>query len=186
MAGATSPASIIFFPPRIVAEMRPSQRGFGPRLDRGGPSATASGGCHRPPWAMSALREGVSVESQSAAPTAHQGRANWVFYMRAVRAFGRYRETLEKITVNRHRGEPGHTRDTRTHGSQNLTSAIQTHQRTTPETTRKNNGNSPYDVHCGASLPETLVVSRLPPVSFYANTGPLLLSGEAAAQGCAA
>ena len=65
MAGATSPASSIFFPPRIVAEMRPSQRGFGPRLDRG-PSATALGGCHRPPWAMSALREGVSAASQSA------------------------------------------------------------------------------------------------------------------------
>lgn len=95
MAGATSPASIIFFPPRIVAEMRPSQRGFGPRLDRGGPSATASGGCHRPPWAMSALREGVGVESQSAAPTAHpQGRANCGFSICAVRAFGRYRESF--------------------------------------------------------------------------------------------
>jgi hypothetical protein len=90
---------------------------------------------------MSALREGVSVESQAVAPTAHPGRANWVSYACCARMRSLQGDYL------------------------------------------KNNGNSPYDVHCGASLPETIVVSRLPPVSFYAYTGPLLLSGEAAAQG---
>jgi len=81
----------------------------------------------------------------------------------------------DRIPVKRHRGEPGHTRDTRTHkgtqttpvvasvvltftASQTNLTTIQTHQQHTPRTDGCEVRPSVCNVSC---------VSRLPPVSFY-------------------
>ena len=88
------------------------------------------------------------------------------------------------VPVKRHRGEPGHTRDTRAQTSTGKTQAnlttIQTHQNTRTTARRPNPGPNPRPAHGSTAHVNSRIMSRIPGAE-RAPRGRLLADSEEAA-----